>query len=217
MEITKIFTFEGSHVVRNCTSHRCSHSVHGHSYKVELTLTGMKLDHAGMLMDFGLLKGPIKQFIDAFDHCHVMCAYDNAEYKDFFKEHNDRWIEIPFNPSAECLAILFHYYIQYIIDNTEFANGEGDIIVKSVKVHETATGSATSSPEDVMRYWKPNYACKFSHGVLSDWDVPLFNMISGPYKEENKMPEQQIMIPGFNDEVTTKQQKLFDEEYEVCN
>ena len=200
MEITKIFNFEGSHVVRNCTSHRGSHSVHGHSYKVELTLSGVQLDHAGMLVDFGLLKGPIKQFIDAFDHCHVMCQHDDEEYREFFKKHNDRWIEIPFNPSAECLAILFHYCIQYIINSTKFANGEGDIVVKSVTVHETATGRATSSPEDVMRYWKPDYTCKFSHGVLADWDVPLFNMFSGQYTLVNQQPKQQIQIPGFNDE-----------------
>lgn len=201
MEITKIFTFEGSHVVRNCTSHRCSHSVHGHSYKVEVTLSGLKLDHAGMLVDFGLLKGPIKQFIDSFDHCHVMCIHDDSQYREFFRAHNDRWIEIPFNPSAECLAILFHHYIQYIIHNTRFANGEGDIIVKNVTVHETATGRATSSPEDVMRYWRADYKCNFSNGVMADWDVPLFNMMSGTYIDAKRAPKQQIIIPGFNDEV----------------
>lgn len=206
MEITKIFTFEGSHVVRNCTSHRCSHSVHGHSYKVELTLQGMELDNAGMVVDFGLLKGPIKQFIDSFDHCHVMCEHDDADYLKFFKEHNDRWIEIPFNPSAECLAILFHHYIQYIINLTQFANHEGNIVVSHVTVHETATGRATSSPADVMNYWRPEYKCKFSNGVMSDWDMVLFNMINGTYYDKKKAPEQQIHIPGFNDEA-----------YEVCD
>lgn len=201
MEITKIFTFEGSHVVRNCTSHRCSHSVHGHSYKVELTLQGVELDHAGMLVDFGLLKGPIKQFIDSFDHCHVICSYDNEEYKQFFKKHNDRWIEVPFNPSAEMLAIMIHHYVQKILNCTRFNNGEGDIVVSHVKVHETATGSATSSGDDVMRYWNPEWKCKFSEGVMSDWDMSLFNMMSGFYVVDNDTPEQQILIPGFNDEM----------------
>lgn len=213
MEITKIFTFEGSHVVRNCTSHRCSHSVHGHSYKVELTLQGVFLDHAGMLLDFGLLKGPIKQFIDSFDHCHVICAYDTEEYRDFFKKHNDRWIEVPFNPSAEMLAIMIHHYVQRIINGTNYANGEGDIIVSHVTVHETATGRATSSPDDVMRYWNPDYKCKFSEGVMRDWDMILFNMMSGYYEDNKKMPQQQIDIPGFNDDVAKiKPLSLFENE-----
>ena len=57
-----------------------------------------------------------------------------------------------------------------------------------------------ATPEDVMRYWKPDYTCKFSHGVLADWDVPLFNMFSGQYTLVNQQPKQQIQIPGFNDE-----------------
>ena len=55
MIIRKLFKFEGSHIVRNCTSDRCSHSLHGHSYKVELFLTADHLDNAGMVVDFGLL------------------------------------------------------------------------------------------------------------------------------------------------------------------
>lgn len=196
MEITKIFRFEGSHVVRNCTSNRCAHSVHGHSYIVEVALSGVKLDHAGMLMDFGLFKGPIKEFIDSFDHCHVMCKYDESEYIDFFKKHNDRWILIPFNPSAEMLSILFHYYIQDIINHIKFENGEGDIVVSHVKVHETATGSATSSPDDVMRYWKPEYQVEFSDGIKNDWGYSMRDYqskkdIYAPY------PNKQITIPEF--------------------
>jgi hypothetical protein len=74
---------------------------------------------------------------------------------------------------------LFHHYIQHIINLTQFANHEGNIVVSHVTVHETATGRATSSPADVMNYWRPEYKCKFSNGVMSDWDMALFNMMSG--------------------------------------
>ena len=36
MRIRKEFRVESAHIVRNCTSHRCSHSIHGHSAVIEL-------------------------------------------------------------------------------------------------------------------------------------------------------------------------------------
>lgn len=201
MRITKKYSFEGSHVVRNCTSDRCSHSVHGHSYVVEITFRGNKLDHAGMLMDFGLMKNVIKPFIDSFDHCHVICQHDDPEYVEFFKNHNRRYIIVPFNPSAEMLAIMIHMYVQRIINNTAFANGEGDIRVEYVTVHETATGSATSDWDDVERCWNFGWwDVTFSEDVMSNWPVELINLMSGSYKIENPKIKQQIYIPGFNDE-----------------
>ena len=65
MRIRKEFRVESAHIVRNCTSHRCSHSIHGHSAVIELIFEGDRLDNAGMLYDFGLMKGSIKEFIDS--------------------------------------------------------------------------------------------------------------------------------------------------------
>ena len=65
MIITKLFNVESAHIVRNCTSHRCSHSIHGHSAKIELSLESNQLDNAGMVYDFGLMKGTIKELIDS--------------------------------------------------------------------------------------------------------------------------------------------------------
>lgn len=199
MEITKIFNFEGSHVVRNCTSDRCSHSVHGHSYKLELTFEGRKLDNAEMLYDFGLMKGTIKEFIDTFDHCHVICSTDSDEYVKFFQKHNDRWVMVPFNPSAEMLSVFFLRMVQFIMERTTTANGEDpDLKVKSVTVHETATGRATADAEDVKYLWNDLWIPQigFSTGVLKSWSKELYNMFFGDGANvTNPTIKQQIVLP----------------------
>ena len=112
MVIRKEFRVESSHIVRNASSFMCSHSTHGHSAVIEVMLEGSKLDNAGMLYDFGLMKSTIKQFIDSSDHCHLIWSKDEPEYKEFFKKTNDRWIELPFNPSAENLSMYYMRGIQ---------------------------------------------------------------------------------------------------------
>lgn len=200
MIITKIFRFENSHAVRNCTSDRCKNSYHGHSYVVEISFEGSKLDNAGMLLDFGLMKGTIKEFVDSFDHCHTICSFDHPECVEFFKKYNKRWIEVPFNPSAECLSIFIFKYVQYILEHTKFKNNEGTMAVYSVKVHETVTGSATCFKADVDQIWnnKWNNKIKFSDGVVEDWSDNLKNIIFEHRAVDNPNISQQIYIPGFN-------------------
>ena len=67
MVIRKLFRFEAAHIVRDCSTDRCRENIHGHSFIVELFLQSNTLDNAGMVYDFGLLKGTVKSFIDAFD------------------------------------------------------------------------------------------------------------------------------------------------------
>lgn len=207
MEITKKFTFEGSHVVRNCTSHRCSNSVHGHSYVCEVTFSGRKLDNAQMLYDFGLMKGTIKEFIDSLDHCHVISSFDSEDYVQFFTKHNDRWILVPFNPSAEMLSVFIMRFVQFIIEHTKMSNGEGsDLKVKSVTIHETATGRATCDEEDVRNLWSDLWLMQvgFSNGVLKDWSKGLKNMFFESTKDgkpvsnivTNPTVKQQIKLPS---------------------
>lgn len=200
MKITKRFTAESSHIVRNCSSHRCRYSLHGHSYVIDLTLTGHKLDNANMLVDFGLLKGSIKEFIDSMDHCHVICGYDDEEYVKKCQEFSERWILLPFNPSAEMLAVFFFAFCQHILDNTEFNNGEDKVRVHSVTVHETATGWAEADASDYQLLWNPLWfgQCGFSEGVVKDWGKDLRRLlIEGEpgHKIKNPKVKQQIVIP----------------------
>lgn len=203
MDITKIFKFEGSHVVRNCTSQRCSKSVHGHSYVVEITFTGRQLDNAEMLYDFGLMKGTIKEFIDSMDHCHIISAFDSEEYIKFFQKHNDRWILVPFNPSAEMLSIFIMRMVQHIMDHTVTSNGEGpDLRVKSVTVHETATGRATCDEKDVKTLWNDLWMIQvgFSAGVIKDWSKTLKGMFFN-FDEDGFLDAHTVTNPTIKQQI----------------
>lgn len=199
MEITKIFKFEGSHVVRNCSSQRCSKSIHGHSYVVELTFEARHLDNAQMAYDFGLMKGTIKEFIDSLDHCHVICSNDSEEYVKFFQTHNDRWIMVPFNPSAEMLSIFIMRWVQIILEQTGMNNGEDKSLkIKNVTVWETATGRAKCDEQDVATIWTDLWIPQmcFSSGVMKDWSKDLKTIVlgDGTKKVNNPKVKQQIVL-----------------------
>lgn len=197
MIIRKLFEFESSHHVLNCSSERCSHSVHGHSYKVEIGLEARYLDNGQMVYDFGLMKSTIKEFIDSMDHCHMMWVADSKEYLQFFKDHNSRWIQLPFNPSAEMISVFIFAYIQHILDHTQMRNGEdADIHVHSVKVWETRTGSAECFKEDVKSLWNPEWMTPdrvvFSDGVIKAWKTPLKDIILFDRQIINPTPFNQV-------------------------
>lgn len=192
MLIRKKFSVESAHIVRNCTSHRCSHSVHGHSAEIEVLFEGTIPDNAGMLVDFGIMKGSVKSFIDSMDHCYLLWSKDNEEFKSFIKANCDRWIELPFNPSAENLAVWIHSQVQHIIDSTAFRNGEGKVSVNGVRYHETKSGWAQSSKEDIGK-WIPEElldAAVYSVGVQRDWDDDLNQIFSGGVAINPLIPQQ---------------------------
>ncbi|MCM1177596.1 MAG: 6-carboxytetrahydropterin synthase [Bacteroides sp.] len=148
MKIRKLFKFEAAHIVRGCSTVRCRRNIHGHSFKVELVLQARGLDNAGMVMDFGLLKGRVASLLDAFDHSYIIWSGDKGGLVEFIRNENDRWIELPFSPSAENLALFFHVAVQGILNNTVLVNGQGEVKVYSVRVHETETGWAETEADD---------------------------------------------------------------------
>lgn len=198
MKIRKEFKVESAHIVRNCSSYRCSHSIHGHSAVIEVFLEGNKLDNAGMLYDFGLMKGTVKEFIDSMDHCYILWEKDNEDFKEFIKNSCDRWIELPFNPSAECLSMFIHYWVNHILNHTKTANGEGSVNCCGVRYHETVTGWAESSYSDLNSIWIlewsdfNNYI--FSNGVMKDWSDDLKDILIYKIDTTNPIIPQQIEL-----------------------
>lgn len=150
MIIRKLFRFENAHVVRNCSTRRCALSLHGHSYRVELLLTAARLDNAGMILDFGLLKGTIKELIDSWDHAACFWDRDDPEYIAFIKRHSERWVSMPVNPSAEQFSRVFFVLVDAVLTATEFGNGEQGVALDSVIVHETDTGYAQCWRDDAF-------------------------------------------------------------------
>jgi 6-pyruvoyltetrahydropterin/6-carboxytetrahydropterin synthase len=122
-EVSVDESFAAAHNLRNY--HGKCEDLHGHNYKVRVTLAGKELDSTGLLYDFVHLKQAIQGVIRSLDHKYL------NELKPFDA----------LNPSAENIA-------RYIYDETSkqlsaSSNGAG---VASVTVWETDTAAATYRP-----------------------------------------------------------------------
>jgi 6-pyruvoyltetrahydropterin/6-carboxytetrahydropterin synthase len=123
-EVSVEETFAAGHALRNY--HGKCENVHGHNYKVQLTVRGGELDGAGLLVDFVELKRALNAVIDRLDHQFL----------------NDVPPFDVLNPSAENMARYFH---------EEISRGLGTrtgVTVSEVKIWETDTSCATYHPLD---------------------------------------------------------------------
>lgn len=196
MLIRKLFRFENAHIVRNCSSNRCKYSIHGHSYKVEVLLSADRLDNGQMVYDFGLLKGHIKDLIDSFDHAIAFWNKDSQEYINACKNLSARWVSLPVSPSAEQFSRVVFFWVHEILKNTQMNNGEGEVVVHSVIVHETDTGYAQCFYEDVINPQMGILSLQdfeFSQAVKDEWgDALLFDKLKAGTKFVNPQVEQQV-------------------------
>ncbi len=183
MLIRKLFKFENTHIVRGCSTRRCSHSIHGHSYKVELLLEAHALDNGQMVYDFNLLKGHVSDLIDAFDHAVALWSGDDPDYLDSIRRHSERWVLIPVSPSAEQFSRLLFRLVDTALSLTDMTNGETDVRLHSIIVHETETGYAQCFREDADNPRMGHIdlaAIEFSPAVTAQWRDPgLFERLKG--------------------------------------
>ena len=120
-EVTVEAGFSSGHYLRNYKG-KCENP-HGHNYKVRVTLAGQELDHAGLLLDFKLLKNLLRPVVERIDHQML----------------NDLDPFTELNPSAENLA-------KYFYDQTSQQLAiltQGRVRVKDVTIWETDTCTAT--------------------------------------------------------------------------
>ncbi|WP_304545702.1 6-pyruvoyl trahydropterin synthase family protein [Sulfurimonas microaerophilic] len=173
MIIRKLFKFENAHIVRGCSSVKCRSSVHGHSYKVEVLFESNYLDNGQMVYDFGLMKQNIKDLVESFDHAITLWSGDNPEYIADMKKHSDRWVELPLSPSAEQFSRIIFFLIDKLFGLTKTKNGEKEVKLHSVIVHETDTGYAQAFREDA--YNEQMGIIELEKIVFSDAVVESFN------------------------------------------
>ncbi len=176
MVIRKLFKFENAHIVRDCSTLRCSTSIHGHSYKVEVLLESNYLDNGQMIYDFGLMKKNIKDLIDSFDHAITIWNKDDVDYIQEMKNHSNRWVELPVSPSAEQFSRVFFLMIDRLLHLTKTINGEKEVKLHSIIVHETATGYAQCFKDDAYSALMGEISLediKFSATVVSEWKDKL--------------------------------------------
>jgi 6-pyruvoyltetrahydropterin/6-carboxytetrahydropterin synthase len=121
MEIFKEFTFEAAHRLPNLPEdHKCSR-LHGHSFRVELHVSGPVDPQLGWIVDFAEIKRVFKPLFERLDH-HYLNEIEGLE-----------------NPTSENIA-------KWIWERIE-----GDLpILSAVVVRETCTtGCVYRGPGDV--------------------------------------------------------------------
>ena len=181
MLIRKLFKFENAHIVRGCSTQRCSENIHGHSYTIEVLLESNYLDNGQMVYDFSLMKRQIKELIDAFDHSITLWSEDSKSYKEDMKKHSRRWIEMPVSPSAEQFARVIFLMAERVIACTDMINGEREVKVHSIIAHETETGYAQAFREDAHSELMGKIDLKdiiFSKQTKSEWsDTALWDKL----------------------------------------
>lgn len=85
---------------------KCRH-LHGHNGRVVIALEGPTLDARGMLVDFGVIKLTIQQWIDDnLDHTMLLGREDPL--LPLLRERGERVFEMDANPTAENIARLIY-------------------------------------------------------------------------------------------------------------
>jgi 6-pyruvoyltetrahydropterin/6-carboxytetrahydropterin synthase len=116
-------TFSSGHALRGYRG-KCE-NVHGHNYRVRVTVEGPQLDSIGLLVDFTLLKQVMREIIGRLDHQFI----------------NDLEPFRTVNPSAENLAKYFYDEMQRGLNHLPPGARITDAIV-----WETDTSQAKYSP-----------------------------------------------------------------------
>ncbi len=89
MDIFKVFTFEAAHWLPNVPAeHKCKR-MHGHSFRVEVHVTGPLGEQTGWVMDFADLKDTVDPIIDKLDH---YCLNDIEGLDNPTSEHIAKWL-----------------------------------------------------------------------------------------------------------------------------
>jgi len=130
--VTKTVKFDAAHVL---TNHQglCK-NLHGHTYRVDVSVTQREGEDRDMVIDFKDLKELANEVIcDRFDHAFVYNTESSGEREiaAVVKKNGMRTVAIPFRSTAENLAKLFFNDLKVRIPG-----------LSAVKVWETADSSA---------------------------------------------------------------------------
>lgn len=110
MDIFKVFTLEAAHRLPNVPpGHKCAR-LHGHSFRVELHVSGEPGAETGWIMDFGDIKAAFQPIYDRLDH-HYLNDIEGLE-----------------NPTSERLAIWIWNQLKPALPQ-----------LSEIVVHETCT------------------------------------------------------------------------------
>jgi len=146
--------------------------LHGHSYRVELLFESNFLDNGQMVYDFGLMKQNMKDIIESFDHAIAIWNGDESAYIEDMKRHSERWVELPVSPSAEQFSRVIFVMIDRLLSLVTTVNGEREVSLHSIIVHETQSGYAQCFKEDAYSTQMGEIALEsilFSDAIKDAW------------------------------------------------
>ena len=106
--VTKTVKFDAAHVL---TNHQglCK-NLHGHTYRVDVSVSQAADDERDMVIDFKDLKGIANEVVcDRFDHAFIYNteSVGEREIAAVVEKNGMRTVAIPFRSTAENLAKLF--------------------------------------------------------------------------------------------------------------
>ena len=130
--VTKTIKFDAAHVLTNHEG-LCK-NLHGHTYRVDVSVTQAQGDASDMVIDFKDLKRIASEVIcERFDHAIVYNTESEGEREiaAVVERYGMRTVAIPFRSTAENLAKLFYGELKARIPG-----------LSAVKVWETADSSA---------------------------------------------------------------------------
>jgi 6-pyruvoyltetrahydropterin/6-carboxytetrahydropterin synthase len=106
LEIFKTFTLESAHRLPNVPAgHKCAR-VHGHSFRVEIHVSGPVDEHLGWVMDFADVKAAFDPLYRQLDHQYLN---DVPGLENPTSENLARWIWQQLKPALPQLsAVVLH-------------------------------------------------------------------------------------------------------------
>lgn len=138
IRVTRHEEFETAHLLPDYNG-GCGR-LHGHTYKIEVTVEGPQKEPFGMVMDFKYLKEAIKAVIP--DHKFIYCKDDeiSKDIAEVLTKHDIKCQVYPFITTAENMAPYFAQVVNEYIHNEL---GYSDVEVVEVNLWETTNSHAT--------------------------------------------------------------------------
>ncbi len=115
---------------------KCKH-LHGHNYRVYFTCTSEELDEIGRVIDFGIIKELLCEWLEThWDHRMMLWEKDPL-LSDLVHLVPDDLVVVPFNPTAEHMA---KYLVEVV--GPQQLEGSG-VKLLAVRIDETRKCSAS--------------------------------------------------------------------------
>lgn len=138
IRVTKQFGFEMSHALLNYDG--LCRSIHGHSYKLQITVTGEPMNEPGhckdgMVIDFSMLKKLLQEnIISKLDHSLMINEKAPVDKLDALGQMYERHHVVPFQPTSENLVVYIAQQVKPLLPE--------HIELFSVRLFETSSSFA---------------------------------------------------------------------------